>query len=162
MPVSRRTPFSDVTYDHARLHYRPNQAPGRGRSLGRRADCTRPSGHDLGGPESHARHVADGGARLDAEGSAVPHKIGDLCASYQSLGRDAGDVDAGATDHADFNERDLSPRFRLVHRQRLAGLAAAQHSMSLVFQCGHAVISLRRALVEAGRMAGSTNRQTPS
>ena len=109
--------------------------PARGERLGVDLDH---AGHDLRGARGHAAHV-DGRClgQHDPELACAPGQVRDLGAADQRLGRDAGDVDAGAADHAGLDDGDALAGLGLVHRQRLAGLAAAQDQDVVVFDRDH-------------------------
>ena len=87
---------------------------------------------------------------VGAERLAVPDGVGDLRAAHQCLGGDAGDVDAGAADHADLDQSYLLAGLRLIHGKRLAGFAAAEDNDVIAFRFGH--VHLPKDLVTcAGR-----------
>jgi hypothetical protein len=94
-------------------------------------------GHHRRGPGGDLDHVGGDTCDVGAEWLAVPDGVGDLRAAHQCLGGNAGNVDAGAADHADLDQGHLLAGLCLIHGKRLAGFAAAEDNDAITFRFGH-------------------------
>ncbi len=92
---------------------------------------------------AHGGHIDPGEFSADAIVACPAHHRGDLCALDERLGRDAGDVDAGATDHlrVAFDQGRLVPLLRHIHREGLATFATTDdHQIELFLRVHSALL----------------------